>query len=88
MRMKMKKDTMELISKCVDRAELTGIYSDRMSYFMDLDYADKDVGIDFEVLLGFDEENFKHDILGISHNMNRQSKKLDNCFLPRSSRGE
>ena len=34
-------------------------------------------------LLAADDANFAHDIFGIRAYMNRQTGKLENCFLPR-----
>lgn len=33
--------------------------------------------------LAADQFNFAHDLYGIDENMNRETGKLDNCFLPR-----
>jgi hypothetical protein len=38
-----------------------------------------------EDLFNADEFNFSHDILGISMNINRETGKLNNCFVPRFS---
>lgn len=42
--------------------------------------------LDFNKLLSFDDFNFGHDVYGISSNINRNTGKLDNCFLPRCSK--
>ena len=61
---------------------------DHFCLAMDLEYAnDNGKKLDVEKLLTFNDENFAHDILGISAHINRfygddQGKMLD-CFEPR-----
>ena len=61
---------------------------DHFCLAMDLEYAnDNGKKLDVEKLLTFNDENFAHDILGISAHINRlygddQGKLLD-CFEPR-----
>jgi len=50
---------------------------------LDLEYCHKVEPLDFAVLDCFDAGNFAHDIIGIYVNFNRDTKQLDNCFLPR-----
>ena len=38
-----------------------------------------------DALLSADEFNFSHDIVGIRNNLNRETGKLENCFVPRYS---
>ena len=38
-----------------------------------------------EELLNADDFNFLHDILGIRDHLNRETGKLEDCFLPRSA---
>ena len=42
--------------------------------------------IDFDRLLGFDDFNFTHDVLGIDRHLDRDTGQLNNMFRPRSSR--
>lgn len=44
--------------------------------------------LDLEKLLNFPNFDFMHDIVGIRDHLNRQTGKLERCFLPRSSRHE
>jgi len=75
------------VGKVVDRVFKEKLnYSDRMTIIMDISATCEDVGLDLDKLLGFDKFNFGHDICGISQNINRRTAKIDNCFLPRSSR--
>ena len=61
---------------------------DMFALAMDLEYANSDgKKLDLENLLKFDDENFAHDILGLSRHIQRldgpdQGKMLD-CFEPR-----
>lgn len=84
--MEQDKRRFELISKVLDKAQERSItYDDRMSMFMDLDVASQECDLDLERLLTFDDLNFGHDIYGIRANINRTTKTIDNCFLPRCS---
>jgi hypothetical protein len=54
---------------------------------MDLCYCiDGGCDLDLEALLKADDFNFSHDIAGIHNHLNRETKKLDNWFLPRFAR--
>lgn len=41
--------------------------------------------LDLDKLLNADNFNFNHDVFGIRSNINRDTGKLLNCFLPRCS---
>lgn len=82
--MSVEKKRYELIGKICDRANKNFAVKDRLSLFMDIDTAQQDCKLNLNILLDFNDENFNHDIVGISNNLNRETKKLDNCFLPRS----
>ena len=55
----------------------------KIDLMMDLEFAHIDCPIKLDDLLAADDGNFMHDITGIVCNMNRNTKKLDNCFVPR-----
>lgn len=76
----------DLISKCADRA--VALYGCRkIDIVMDLCYCiESGCDLDLERLLNADDSNFNHDIIGIHYHLNRETKKLDNCFLPRFAR--
>ena len=57
----------------------------KLDLMMDLEYAHEDSPLDFEKILGFDDGDFAHDIFGIYRNFNRETKTVDNFFLPRCS---
>lgn len=50
---------------------------------MNLHYADKDCGMDFQKLLDAPESDFLHDMLGIERHMNKTTGKLEGHFLPK-----
>lgn len=63
-----------------ERAENLGVsYDDRMSMMMDLEFSE----INVNKLLGFDDNNFAHDINGLRKYFNRETKQFDDCFCPR-----
>ena len=75
------------INKVIERIKEEGIaYSNHLAMLMDLDYAHQDTPMDFEKLLAFDRFNFIHDIYGIANNLNRKTKEIENCFVPRCSK--
>lgn len=55
---------------------------------MDLKYTAEEIPMDFQALLEADDLNFSHDIVGIQNNFNRQTKKMDNFFLPRYAQSQ
>lgn len=59
---------------------------DRMSLIMDIENVHAEIGLKLNELLNADDLNFAHDIVGIQQNIDRQSKKLQNLFLPRYSK--
>ena len=89
----MSKKEMQLISDIADIAiEKYNIGEGKLSLMMDIDYAHQDCPLDLERLklagmYNVGEEgnlyDFLHDICGIIKNLNRETKKLDNCFVPR-----
>lgn len=50
---------------------------------MDLTFAHEQCPLKLEQLLAADDANFAHDVFGIRKHMNRDTKKLEGCFLPR-----
>lgn len=50
---------------------------------MDITAAHLKCPLMLDELLAADESNFMHDIAGIVNNINRNTGKLENCFLPR-----
>ena len=85
----MSKDEKLLIMKIAERAdEMDLLLFDRMSLIMDIEVAHAEVGLRLDDFLNADDLNFAHDVVGIQQNVDRQSKKLQNLFLPRFAKGE
>jgi hypothetical protein len=79
-------DNFKMFSKIAERADRMGLlFFDRQSLIMDLEYVHTEFNLRLEELLNADDGNFSHDINGIQHNFNRQTKKMDNLFTPRYS---
>ena len=84
---KMKKEDSNLILKIIERAEGKGLLMfDRMFLLMDLECCMDLFDLKLEELLNADDFNFCHDITGIQNNLNRETKKMDNFFVPRFAR--
>ncbi len=83
----MTKDDIERIARIAERAVKlfadAGITLKRLDVMMDLEYCNDDIPLDFKKLQDFDDMNFDHDIGGIRRHFNRETKKLEDCFLPR-----
>jgi len=83
----MSKEKFEAIVKIVDRAEQMHITAfDRISLIMDMEVATGEFNLRLEDLLNADDFNFAHDVCGIQRNINRETKKIDNFFVPRFAR--
>lgn len=82
------KNDLYTVSKVADRAIALrlNIHKDKMSLFMDIEFSADDANMDLDKLLSFDDFNFTHDLAGIQANLNRESKKIENCFSPRCAR--
>ncbi len=82
----MAKINTDLVIKVANRAnDIFGV--DRLTFIMDITYCiNGGCNLDLNGLLKADEMNFRHDIVGIHNNLNRQTKKLENCFVPRFAR--
>lgn len=78
------KSEIDLIIAIAERAEkLNLLMFDRLSLIMDLTATHKEFELRLEALLKADDSNFSHDIVGIQNNLDRRTKKMQNCFLPR-----
>lgn len=81
------KNDFENIVKICERAEELGIdRCDRLSHIMDIEGTHRVCELSLGNWLKADNYDFTHDFLGIYLNYNRETKKLDNCFLPRFAR--
>lgn len=78
------KQEFETIVKICERAEKMGISSgERMTLLMDLENVHQNIGLNLVGLLEADELNFAHDIIGIQTHINRNTKELEDFFVPR-----
>jgi len=83
----MSKEKFESIVKIAERAEQMNITSsDRLSLIMDIEAATDEFNLRLEELLNADNFNFAHDVCGIQKNINRETKKIENFFVPRFAR--
>jgi len=81
-----RKEKFEKYVEIAKRAEKMGLLAfDRMSLIMDLQHTDDEFNLRLDDLLNADDFNFAHDIVGIQRNFNRESKVMDNLFVPRFS---
>lgn len=79
-----KKEEFKIIAAIAKRAEeMDLLMFDRLSLIMDLQHATEEFNLRFEEFLNADDYNFAHDIWGIQKNFNRETQKMDNCFIPR-----
>ena len=74
-----------LIHRIADRA-VTSLGLDFLTVALDVEHAHAQIPMDIDRLLLADRFNFSHDICGISRHMNRETGRLENCFVPRFAR--
>ena len=74
-----------LMIAIVDRGweTMKGHYKDKLDMMVDVAVAHEDCPLKLQELLDADDGNFYHDIVGIHNNLNRETRKLENCFVPR-----
>ena len=79
-----------LIGKIVDRGwgVMKKNYKDKLSMIMDIDATNENCPLKLQELLEAEDFDFYHDLIGIGNNLNRKTKKLENCFLPRYAERE
>lgn len=74
-------------------SELIQLIAERAANAFDVDLMDiamsitavhvNDMPLDLRKLLTFNSTHFGHDIRGIENNINKETGKLENCFIPR-----
>lgn len=78
------KEETVLIMEIVNRASSLQNGIDMMTLDMDITACHlNDVKLRLKDLLDADDFNFMHDVAGISNHINRETGKLENCFVPR-----
>lgn len=90
--MMMTKENAQRLGLIADRgvklfAEL-GVKVERLDVLMDLEYCNDDIPLDLDVLEAFGSRDFDHDLIGIYRHFNRETKKLENGFVPRCAERE
>lgn len=73
--------------RAVEMADDLGVSYDHMTAVMDIDCVHKVTPLRLDELLAADDGNFGHDVFGIRRHLNRETKELENCFVPRFCRG-
>jgi hypothetical protein len=82
-----KRETTLKIVEIAKRAESRNLLAfDRMSLIMDLQVAHDEFDLRLDELLDADNFNFAHDIVGIQNHINRETKTMENHFVPRFAR--
>ena len=88
----MKRENRERLARIVARGvELlaeAGIQAEKLDLMMDLEAAHGDIPLDFARLEGFGDGDFGHDITGIQRHLNRETKRIEDFFVPRCSQPE
>jgi len=80
----MSKNEFLTIAKIADRAEeMNLLMFDRLSFIMDIEAVNDEYNLKLDELLNTDNFNFVHDICGIQANLNKETKKIENFFVPR-----
>jgi len=81
------RERMNLINTIAERAyaisQSHNLGYTKLEWLMDIDYADKDCPLKLDELASAPLLDFTHDAFGIRWHLNRQTKKLEGCFLPR-----
>lgn len=68
----------------VERAEKCGIaHSNRITNILDMEFANKQFHIRLDDMLHANQLDFSHDFCGIQANMNRDTCRVENFFVPR-----
>ena len=81
------KEEIDIIEKIVDRFLRKFPDFDKLDLMMDITATHcNECLLKLDELLVADDFNFNHDIVGIMKNINRETGKLENCFVPRFSK--
>ncbi len=79
------KQDYQTMSKIANRAIKHGLnlHVDKLSLVMDIEGTNDTIPLRLNDFLEADLGDFTHDIIGIQRNINRSTKEMDNCFVPR-----
>jgi len=81
-------ETAAVAKRMINVLSSFGVDEDQLSAMMDLEYINDTIPLDFDRLQNCDANTFLHDVIGIRNNWNRETKQMDNCFLPRCAKGQ
>lgn len=85
------KSDFKTISKIADRAHKMACEHQpdfkrtKVDIMMDIECCHETMPLDLGKLLAADDFNFAHDVFGIARHLNRQTRKMEDCFVPRST---
>ncbi len=83
----MNNDDFTLCKQIASRASLLEAYEKYplTDIVCDLSCAHTHIPLDLKALLKADPFTFAHDLIGITTNLNRNTFRIDNCFVPRTA---
>jgi hypothetical protein len=88
--MELTRKEFEIMARVAERGvallERAGLKVKRLDLMMDLEFTNDVCPLDFAKLRDFDDGDFGHDIAGIYNHFNRETRKLDDCFVPRCAK--
>lgn len=73
----------DIAKRAVQLAEDSGTSIKSMDTEMDIACVHESMPLKLADLLAADNFNFSHDVFGIRSHLNRQTRELEDCFLPR-----
>lgn len=79
----MTKTDQNLCAAIADRAVVLGVSNDYISTLMDIECVHESIPLRLQELLVADLGNFGHDVGGIARFLNRETRELEHCFIPR-----
>lgn len=80
----MTKEDLDLQYKIVKRAQTLGIArGEQITQMIDMDIASAQFNLRLGDMLYADDLNFAHDFIGIQKHMNRETCRVEDCFVPR-----
>jgi hypothetical protein len=86
--MKIGKQDYKTIGQIATRAILIMPKRSRGDIEMDIECVHQTTPLRLDELLAADDFNFAHDLFGIAEHLNRETRKLENCFVPRFAKAE
>lgn len=75
-----------IAERAVALAASMGLDWNKRDALMDIMAAHDAIPLKLDDLLAADNSNFAHDVFGINRHLNRQTLRIEDCFLPRFAR--